>query len=94
MFNCEQAIVRRRFELRTRCKAMDDDDDSESIISLSRSGENNAVGSRVAILKSSKDSGSTSRRDRRRNRRYDKLMRFSLLIFVQLSAKLKSFSFE
>lgn len=49
---------------------MEDDDDNESVISVSRSGENNAVGSRVAILKSMKESGSTSRRDRRRNRRY------------------------
>lgn len=49
---------------------MEDDDDNDSVISEHKSGETNAVASKVAILKSSKDSGSSSRRDRRRNRRY------------------------
>lgn len=47
-------------------KAMEDDDDNESVVSVSRSGENNAFANKIAILKSSKESGSTSRRDRRR----------------------------
>lgn len=50
---------------------MEDDDDNDGILSMNRSGVNNAVGSKVAILKSTKDSGSTSRRDRRRNQRYN-----------------------
>lgn len=45
---------------------MEDDDDNESVVSVSRSGENNASTSKIAILKSAKESGSTSRRDRRR----------------------------
>lgn len=62
---------------------MEDDDDNENILSLSRSGENNVVGSRVAILKSSKDSGSSSRRDRRRNRRYANSM-LSFVVFCSI----------
>lgn len=45
---------------------MEDDDDNESVVSVSRSGENSAPTSKIAILKSAKESGSTSRRDRRR----------------------------
>lgn len=53
---------------------MEDDDDNESVISVNRTSESN-VGGRVAILKSSKsDTGSSSRRDRRRNRRYDRTL--------------------
>lgn len=50
---------------------MEDDDDNESILSVNRCGENIAVASKVAILKNSKEPGSSSRRDRRRNRRYE-----------------------
>lgn len=51
---------------------MDDDDDNESVISVSRTSENNAVGSKVANPKGTKESfiGQSSRRVRRRNRRY------------------------
>lgn len=45
---------------------MEDDDDNESVVSVSRSGENNALNSKYAILKGAKESGLTSRRDRRR----------------------------
>lgn len=48
---------------------MDDDDDNESIISVSRTNENNAVGSKVTNLKGTFIGGS-SRRVRHRNRRY------------------------
>lgn len=48
---------------------MEDDDDNESVISMSRAGENTAVGNKIAILKNSRESGSSSRRERRRNRR-------------------------
>lgn len=50
---------------------MEDDDDNESVVSVSRSGENNAFANKVAILKSSKESGSSSRRDRRRYFKFD-----------------------
>lgn len=50
---------------------MDDDDDNESVISVSRTNENNAVGNKVTNLKGTKEPGSSSsRRIRRRNRRY------------------------
>lgn len=45
---------------------MEDDDDNESVVSVSRSGENSAVANKIAILKSAKESSSSSRRDRRR----------------------------
>lgn len=48
---------------------MEDDDDNENIASDYKIGEN-TVGSKVSILKNSKDSGLSSRRDRRRDKRY------------------------
>lgn len=52
---------------------MEDDDDNDSVVLEGRSSEN-IIGNRISIMKSSKDIGSSSRRDRRRNRRYVKII--------------------
>lgn len=54
---------------------MEDDDDNDSVILENRIGEN-AIGTRATIVKSLRDGGSSGRRDRRRNRRYDQSLHF------------------
>lgn len=68
---------------------MEDEDDNESVYSVSRTGEKTAVGNKTAALKNSRDSGSSSRRDRRRNRRYNQNKTiFFMIFFMQNNAKL------